>query len=128
MGGRGSSGSRGSGKGGDSVEKRLSKYFDETRISSSNDAISRGQAGMLYRGIKNGDLKASKNSISIMYERYTGSPRRTTDSSSVDVANKLRVAVTAAANNDWKAAQRQFDRAMDAHHSYFREIYFPDDR
>lgn len=94
--------------------------------------VSRAQGGMVFAAYKRGDLDATDQQMKMMYTRYVRdkyeSAKPTDDSKSIDVAAKLRNTINALSANDYRAANYLFQKFLDAHHSTYSEMRFPDDR
>lgn len=83
---------------------------------------------MLYRAFKEGNLEATQQQMSLMYGRYVGDSRPTTDRTASGVADRLRIVVTAAAKKDWDVANYAFNQFLDRHYSSYNDNFYPDDR
>lgn len=100
------------------MQSKKTDYLQQTKLSSY-PTISRGQAGMLYRGFKEGKLSATQEEMSWMYNRMTGDSYPSTNSVDTNIANKLRVTVTVASKGDWKTASSLFKDALSAYDSAY---------
>lgn len=122
MGGRGAASRSGVSASSADTSKYLAK-------PSPYDAVTRKQGGMVFAAYKNGNLNATKNQISMMYERYVADGARpTTNSTSINVASKLRSTINAISAKDYKAANSLFSSFIDTHYRSFNDSSFPDDR
>lgn len=113
------------------IAAKAAQYITDDTVKPFSD-VSRGQAGMIFKAYKNGEINATQQQISLMYDRYTRgkyeSARPSNDGRSNDVANKLRATVAAVAAGDIQSANYLFKQFLDSHYMYFDDKRFPDDR
>lgn len=118
-------------KAGDAADPlSASALFEKYGSVKPYDTVSRKQAGLLYRAHKDGRLGATDGQMNMMYGRYVadGAQRASADARANAVADKLRIAVGAAANGTDKEAAAAWGQFLDAHYAAFSDSLYPDDR
>lgn len=121
MGGRGQKSASG---------KKAKTYHDYIGDPVPFDAISRKQGGMIFGAYKRGDIQATKQQMSLMYERYVddGISRPSNDATAIDIAGSLRTTINALSARDVKAANGAFQQFLKGHYMAYKDTIFPDDR
>lgn len=109
----------------------LSKYQSDKYMPFAD--VSRGQAGMVFRAYKEGNLPSATDAqMNMMYGRYTrgkyDSARPSTDANGIDSASRLRTTVNAISAGDYKAADKAFADFVDSHYLRNSDSMYPDDR
>lgn len=77
--------------------------------------ITRKQAGVIYRNYKEGNITATEQQISELYNKWTENfVMQTTDSHVADVVDRFCACIDAIFAGDLETAQHEFDGAFNA--------------